>query len=219
MTRTITSVGSTIKGSRRSPAEIERGSWKIAARTAPTYTYARAVSRLCAQGGAAKSSPAGPTTARPLALLLAAQLLEAKAETLQCHADGWPRWRDSLRRNLAAQAPSSDTCSAFVRSISVATPTSLLRAGSAPQRSAPALRLAPEPRAPRWPRVAGAGGASGYRPALETAGRRTHLTTLGGTSPAFVRPHYSRAKLPDDGRPDGAVGFAGSSTWMCVPWP
>ena len=128
MTRTITSVGSTIKGSRRSPAEIERGSWKIAARTAPTYTYARAVSRLCAQGGAAKSSPAGPTTARPLALLLAAQLLEAEAETLQCHADGWPRWRDSFRRNLAAQAPSSDTCSAFVRSISVATPTSLLRA-------------------------------------------------------------------------------------------
>jgi hypothetical protein len=33
-----------------------------------------------------------------------------------------------LRRNPAAHARSSDTCSAFIRSISVATPTSLLRA-------------------------------------------------------------------------------------------
>jgi hypothetical protein len=34
ITRTIASVASTIEGSRRSPAEIERGSWKIAARIA-----------------------------------------------------------------------------------------------------------------------------------------------------------------------------------------
>ena len=40
---------------------------------------------------------------------------------------GWRR-RDRGRRNPAAQAPSSDTCSAFVRSILVATPTSLSRA-------------------------------------------------------------------------------------------
>jgi hypothetical protein len=36
--------------------------------------------------------------------------------------------RDRFRRNPAAHALSSDTCSAFVRSISVATPTSLLSA-------------------------------------------------------------------------------------------
>ena len=39
-----------------------------------------------------------------------------------------PRLRDRWRRNPASHAPSSDTCSAFVRSISVATPTSLLSA-------------------------------------------------------------------------------------------
>jgi hypothetical protein len=48
--------------------------------------------------------------------------------------------RACLRRNPAAHAPSSDTCSAFVTSISVGTPTSLLRAGrGTPASSRPSL--------------------------------------------------------------------------------
>jgi hypothetical protein len=47
-----------------------------------------------------------------------------------------PQSHGRFRRNPAAHAPSSDTCSAFVRSISVATPTSLLSAA----RRTPAAR-------------------------------------------------------------------------------
>lgn len=59
-------------------------------------------------------------------------LVRRRSCALNCSfaAEAATRLRNRFRRNPAAHAPSPGTCSAFVRSISAATPTSLLRAGS-----------------------------------------------------------------------------------------
>lgn len=73
-----------------------------------------------------------------------------------------------FRRNPAAEAPSPDTSSPVVTSISVATPISLLRAGGEALAAREEATM-PKPTAePRIPRVAGHERGSGQMPVLET---------------------------------------------------
>jgi hypothetical protein len=79
------------------------------------------------------------------------------------------------RRSPAAHPPSSDTCSAFVRSISVATPTSLLRADC---RGAGAFRLDPRRALPERVVLLANCKTSSARPALACSEAETRMSVF-----------------------------------------
>ena len=91
----------------------------------------------------------------------------------------------------SAHAPSSVTCSALVRSISVATATSMLRAASAPRRSVRRFVAVPEPRDARDPRLAGRMGRPARARAQAEAGLRRRAA---GFSPGLRTSSKTRRR-------------------------
>jgi hypothetical protein len=99
---------------------------------------AKATRRASTRTSQGDSPTARPTTELGRTIATAHRSTRRRTSTRALvYRSNSPHSSDRNRRDAAAHAPSSDTCSAFVRSISVATPTSLLRAASRGERTWP----------------------------------------------------------------------------------